>query len=225
MLLKKLMITLSVIAMVATLGLIQGCSESDKAVEPVVTNISPADDIDQNFEISAFDTTNIMWNSDALKDVVRIPTAATSSWSVINGRIYSRAVRDFLKYVGVQCKPWANRVVRDATGYSLPSTHWNDYYLNYGPHITRIVNGHVIGGGTVERGIGYGNIIQMRIKTSGYTGPHTAIFVAYSGSGMWWIDSNWYMRTHPNRVFMHHVSFDWFRRYVGTEYSVYQAWN
>jgi hypothetical protein len=39
MLLKKLMIALSVIAMVATLGLIQGCSENENPVEPLITDV------------------------------------------------------------------------------------------------------------------------------------------------------------------------------------------
>jgi len=229
MLKKNFLITFVVIAMIATLGLIQGCSESDKVVEPIVkVDNDTGEDLDLLFELSAFDTANILWDYEIDKDRLDPPKATSGWWWPINIRIWGRAIQDNGRNVGVQCKPWANRVVRDATGFSLPSTmpYPNDFKFYPGGHVEKIVDGNVIGGGTIERGIGLGNIIQMHINTRDYKGPHTAIFYMYYGNGMYWIDSNWFSRYgYPNYVFIHYVSWDWFRKYVGTKYSVYQAHN
>jgi len=232
---KRILLTLGVIAMVAAFAFIQGCSNDDNPIQALAESqvggeqLSIESDIDNkdlSFEMSVYDTSTIAWDYNLIKDLIPSLPVNASGWAVINARIFNRALQDNCRNVYKECKPWASEdVVNDATGYTLPSTHWNDYYLNSGAHVTRIVDGNVWGGGTIERGLSYGNIIQMKIQTSGYMGPHTAIFVCYTSSGMWWIDSNWYTRSHPNWVFIHHVPFSWFRSYVGSKYSVYQAWD
>lgn len=146
-------------------------------------------------------------------------------WWYVNQAIWNRAHQDIGNNVGLECKPWASKVVQDATGFALPSTQANGYYLNAG-HAFKIVDGNVIGGGTIESGVGIGNIIQMYISSGSFIGPHTAIFyryVVYNGiPGMYWIESNFLARY---TVYVRFVSFDWFRSRVGTKYSVYQAQN
>ncbi len=180
-------------------------------------------------ECSAYDLSMIAPTDTVLKVPVRSPLAADNAWWwYINQAIWNRAHQDIGQNVYVQCKPWASAVVKDATGFALPATSSTDFYLNSG-HVIKIVDGNVIGGGTIESGLGVGNIIQMHLATSKYNGPHTTIFyryVIYNGvAGMYWVDSNWFTEDFPDYVFVHFVSFDWFRRYVGTKYSVYQAMN
>lgn len=142
-------------------------------------------------------------------------------WWYVNQAIWNRAQQDIGKNLGMQCKPWASGVVQYATGFALPSTQSNGFYLNAG-HSFKIVDGNVIGGGTIESGIGIGNIIQMYISSGSYIGPHTAIFYAYVQGGMYWVDCNFVA---PGKVSIHFVSWDWFHSRVGTRYSIYQAQN
>lgn len=209
------------------LMIVAGCEglnqSKDKPTAPEI--------MDDNTELSAFDESSIVWDLDLQENETisdSLPVLANAWWWYVNWDIWYRAHRDIGHNVDMECKPWASTIVHDVTGFWLPSTQSNGYYLNSG-HVQMIVDGHTVGGGTIERGIGVGNIIQMRIKTRRYTGPHTAIFYHYVTRnglpGMYWVDSNWFTDTYPEYVYVHFVSFDWFRRYVGTEYSVYQANN
>lgn len=67
MLKKSFLITFMVIAMVATLGLIQGCSESDKVMEPLLT------DVEETFDEQTSE------NNDS-RDVRPVMAASASSW-------------------------------------------------------------------------------------------------------------------------------------------------
>ncbi|MFH1236110.1 MAG: hypothetical protein V1685_04205 [Parcubacteria group bacterium] len=221
---KIVSLMLTIVALAGAGVLVTGCGE--KATSPNESGI-------RDLELSAFDPSMIVMGDDLVLDTKSIGqnfAADYAWWWYVNRDIWYRAHEDIGDDVGVQCKPWASDVVRDVTGFSLPSTTAapNDFYLNDG-HVIKIVDGNVVGGGTIEYGIGRGNIIQMHITSKSYDGPHTAIFYRYGtyegAEGMFWIDSNWWKHTFPNHVFVHFVSFDWFRRNVGTKYSIYQATN
>lgn len=178
------------------------------------------------FDLSPFDSAVIISidSLDIFTDNNLRGSGGNAWWWYVNQAIWNRAHQDIGDDVGLDCKPWASNVVKDATGFALPSTGSPDFYLNSG-HVIMIVDGNTPGGGTIEYGISVGNIIQMHIKSSNYDGPHTAIFYRYVDAGMYWIDSNWYQKAYPHYVYVHYVSFDWFRSKVDTRYSIYQAQN
>ncbi len=156
------------------------------------------------------------------------PTSADRAWwrnlrQVDRDRlILDRASRDLDKYVGVECKPWVQRIVPEASRNvaSVPLTADGGYgwYWNPGPYL--------VGMSVNIRYVQPGWIVQMRRTTAtGGIGPHTAIVYARVADGIWWIDSNFYHTSQPNVVKMHFESFAAFDRAVCSTgpctYSVY----
>jgi len=91
MLFKKLAIFGIACVLIIAFGMIQGCDKEKNSVNSFseVTNS----------DLISFDSTDVMWNIDSLQNLLDINGVAKSSWSVINGRIYCRAIRDLNKYV------------------------------------------------------------------------------------------------------------------------------
>ena len=237
---------LFLLALIMGLGLIAGC-ESMTPVEPESVGNSW---LDEEFVTIAVDLAEL---EEVLQQLAEneelsglIEQAATEQgidlpqndrgnawWWYVNRAIWNRAHRDIGHYVGVECKPWANRVVKSATGFNLPRTQNNDMYFDSG-HSFMIVDGHTVGGGTIKRGVGIGNIVQMKIISSSYVGPHTAIFYRYTTpaekryngwNGMLLIDSNFFISSWPKYVYVHYVPWSWWDDKVWNRYSVYQAQN
>jgi hypothetical protein len=102
--------------------------------------------------------------------------------------ILTRAYKDNGKNVGIQCKPWVQKVVSEASRgvVAVPTTtdsatgwKWNSskYVKSLGSDINSAMPG---------------DIVQMNIKgKDGVPGPHTAIVSARILSTIWWIDSNY----------------------------------
>ena len=65
------------------------------------------------------------------------PQQVYASWYYINSRIYIRAYADNGRYVGLNCKDWVRRVVKDATGKDVPSTSYGGWgwYWNWSPYV------------------------------------------------------------------------------------------
>lgn len=87
---------------------------------------------------------------------------------------------------GGQCKEWVQMsVVKPASNNHVllplnnPAPY--DWYWQYD------TTGHAVGYGTYLEWVGYGDIIQMRLKNGM---PHTMIVVWNMGSGLWVVDSN-----------------------------------
>lgn len=135
-----------------------------------------------------------------------------------NQAILDRAYRDIGIDVKMQCKPWVQRVVPDASRgvATVPATspdpagwYWqmNAYAIRYYGNIRYVKPGW---------------IVQMNLKkTDGTITPHTAIVVGVSSSGVNWIDSNFYSKTQPNVVTVHFMTFTDFERitYINGQYK------
>jgi hypothetical protein len=99
--------------------------------------------------------------------------------------IFWRATSDLTnppKYVGLDCKDWARKVVSDASQgvVSLPSTSTvSDWTWGASPYVQNV--------GSIY-GVVSGNIVQMHRNS---TGVHTAIVYGNDGKTITWIDSNW----------------------------------
>jgi hypothetical protein len=154
-------------------------------------------------------------------------SAADAAWwrglgqSGRNQVILDRAARDINQPVGVQCKPWVQRVVTDASrgAATVPTTapdpagwYWqpNAYAIRYYGSISAVRPGW---------------IVQMNLrKADGTISPHTAIVVGVSTSGIFWIESN-YDSKHPNTVYTRFQTFADFERqtYINGQarYSLY----
>lgn len=141
----------------------------------------------------------------------------TSSQNDRNQAILARAFADFGAYVGVNCKTWASKIVRDANGgaFSLPwnAPSPNDYYWEYSAH----VGSNFFGIYNAEPGW----IVQMRVlELDGSVGPHTAIVADADDAGVTFIESNWC----PNNcatVSMRFVPFESFGSPEIPDYTAY----
>ncbi len=104
-------------------------------------------------------------------------------WQVSrNYYIMMRANQDRDKYVALNCKEWARKVVFDASKgvVSLPSTYpnangWQWYGSSYVQQLSGI-------SATLP-----GDVVQMNLQT----GPHTAIVFSNDGTNVCWMESNW----------------------------------
>lgn len=124
--------------------------------------------------------------------------------------------------VGVQCKPWVQNVVRDASrGMSYPPQNAsNGYQWQNGGSGSSYSQPHYIPYREPIYGASSGDIVQMMWQNrNGTSYPHTAIVTGRYNGGMNWTDSNWYGN---NSVNTHNVSYDDFRRATNGRYSVYQ---
>ena len=141
---------------------------------------------------------------------------------------YTQASRNFLivnkaysylgQYVGLNCKDWARKVVKEASNHvTLPSTYpdANGWYWYYDVNVVGMSGG--------IRSVQPGWIVQMNWrKDDGTITPHTAIVSSVTGTGVYFIESNWCsnncMIVSATPRF---VSFADFESRVGTKYSVY----
>lgn len=133
----------------------------------------------------------------------------------LNSRICYYAEGQIGVYSGLQCKPWASWLVHYVCGKWLPSTASTSgcascgWYWNYSPSVC------VGFRGPIEL-IVPGQLIQMWLGTNN---PHTAICVALTATGMYWIDSNYVASL---RVGVHYVSFSTFYAMTNWYFTVYQ---
>ncbi|MFH1187761.1 MAG: hypothetical protein V1688_02765 [bacterium] len=101
-----------------------------------------------------------------------------------NQAILNEAYRDINKPVGLCCKDWAKRVVKNASNrlVALPAT--TDCYPYYYWKPSKDVLSR---SGRIESAVP-GEIVQMYTI---YNHPHTAIVYGISKSGVTFIESNW----------------------------------
>jgi hypothetical protein len=129
-----------------------------------------------------------------------------------NFYILVRGTADLNQFVRVECKPWLQRVVHDASGgiVTVPRTTNNGLGWEWESSQDCVRYFKTI------RYVVQGDIIQMRWKTAKrqppeyggeYWIPHTAIVRSVSSTGMEWLDSNWYSKTAHNVVKSHPVIF------------------
>lgn len=101
------------------------------------------------------------------------------------GAIIYRAYQDDGKKVGLNCKEWARKVVYDASGGAvwLPSTNSSNYYWEPHPY--------VYGFSSLLQYAHSGDIVQMRWKAALNYGPHTAIIIQVSSTGVCFMELNY----------------------------------
>ncbi|MFA6308093.1 MAG: hypothetical protein WCS88_02625 [Patescibacteria group bacterium] len=148
-------------------------------------------------------------------------SAATYStwWSNLgqigrNQAILDRAYRDINRYVGLNCKDWARKVVYDASKgvVTLPTTLPNasGWYFAYSPYLVGMSGG--------IRSVQPGWIVQINWRLSdGSITPHTFIVVGRSPYGINVIESNWCAY---NKVCTRYISFSDFAQKV-SRYTCY----
>ena len=103
-----------------------------------------------------------------------------------NAAILYRADQDYAnppKYVGLNCKDWARKVVSDASHgvVNLPSTRTDGIDWQWSG------SNYVQNQGSISAAAP-GDIVQMHRNS---TGIHTAIVMGNDGTNIIWIDSNW----------------------------------
>lgn len=168
------------------------------------------------------------WDDDTEDEWGEVDQAATSgdvAWwrgltqTTRNQLILNQAGRDLGKNVGLQCKPWVQRVVSLASKgvATVPATCPNSsgWYWCAG--------GNAVGLSMPIQNVKPGYIVQMNIKLAGGgTGPHTAIVYLVDSGGIWWLDSNF---VGTNKVGLHYQTFATFLNSVNIggsyKYSVY----
>lgn len=139
-----------------------------------------------------------------------------------NQQIVNRARQDVGRNVGMECKPWAQNVVRDASrGMSYPPQNApNGYQWQGGGYGSSYYQPSYIPYREPIYGAQPGDIVQMMWQNrNGTSYPHTAIVTDRYNNGMSWTDANWYG---DQSVYTHNVSYDDFRRAAGSNYSVYR---
>ena len=138
------------------------------------------------------------------------------SQSQKDDEIMNTAFADYGLYVGIQCKPWVQRVVNTATSghVTVPLTQSNQYQW-YDDQ-----SGHIVGRSTLIENVQRADIIQMYLYINGGWTPHTAIVVYKDSSGMMWIDSNWVA---TNTVGTHYVTYSQFYSWASNRYTVYHV--
>jgi hypothetical protein len=152
--------------------------------------------------------------------IVTTAVAATTGWhglsqSQRNSRILNRADDDLNQNVGMSCKEWVRRVVRNASGgeVGIPSNQ-NDYTWNSHPYVYRCPQPYPISW------VQPGQIIQMRwTNANGTSTPHTAIVLSRTSTSMTWIDSNW---QGDEVVRTHSMTYSHFNNRVGNNYNIYE---
>jgi len=110
----------------------------------------------------------------------------------LNGHTYSQGTASqSLYYSGLQCKPWVTSVVSTASSgaVSLPATASDGYQWNSSPHVMTMSSN--------LQALQPGWILQLEESASfiarnkSATGPHTAIVLSVSPTGIYLLDSNW----------------------------------
>ncbi len=131
-------------------------------------------------------------------------------------QIINTANLDNGKNVGIQCKPWVQKVVALASSnhVAVPTTKTNGYEWNNDPY------GHVLGRSTMIENVRRADIVQMYVYTKLYSGPHTAIVVSKDANGINWMDSNWIA---TNTVGIHYMTFAEFYSVTHSKYTVYHV--
>jgi hypothetical protein len=128
--------------------------------------------------------------------------------------ILNRAKADNGKYVGVECKPWVQRVFPSASRnvVDVPPTYPNasGYSWYSSPYFVKA--------GSITSVLP-GDVVQMRWNG----GPHTFIVVSRQSTGLTVIDSNFSSKTKPNYVQIHSITFKEFAAKTGGYYTVYRV--
>ena len=141
------------------------------------------------------------------------------SQSQRDAAIVNQAYNDVIQqnHNGLSCKDYARdlvlRVSRNVV--SLPSTCPNadGYYWCQDANTAPMAENW--------RNVIVGQIVQMNVRfIDGHIGPHTAVVARKDSSGVYFIDSNWYKTTDPNRVRFHYLSYIDLASVV-TAYTVY----
>lgn len=125
-----------------------------------------------------------------------------------NEAIASRALQDLNRNVGLNCKEWARKVVKEASGnvVLLPQTLPNasGWYWADSPYVVGMSGG--------IRGVQRGWVVQTNWRLSnGTITPHTFIVLSRTSSGVNIIESNW---AAPLTVKQRYVSFATFEAQV-----------
>lgn len=116
-------------------------------------------------------------------------TVAQAGWHELsqssrNQAIINTACRDLNKKVGLSCKEWVQKVVKNASGgaVAVPQTVDPPGYYWY---CSRYAVGKT---GRIENAKP-GEIVQMDLTN--YVNPHTAIILSVSTKGVTFIECNW----------------------------------
>ncbi len=120
-----------------------------------------------------------------------LPNFASAGWhelsqSARNQAITNAACRDLNQPVGLSCKLWVQKIVKNASNgaVSVPQTvDPPGYYWYYNCYVASRT-------GRIENAKP-GEIVQMRVNLAGYQGPHTAIILSISAKGITFIECNW----------------------------------
>jgi hypothetical protein len=156
-------------------------------------------------------------------------TAAILAWNKLSQStkdltLYSTALYDVNKKVGLCCKDWVRKVVLNASGLTIPSTVVapNSGYDYTWKQDNSWVCGNIVGRSTAIQYVNFMDIIQMQLLLkNGTYGPHTTIVVSTDAKGMNWMDSNWDPVNHPDSVCVHYITYASFNSMVGTRYNIY----
>lgn len=147
--------------------------------------------------------------------------------SARNQAIVDRTFQDLGKNVGIECKPWAQRVVSQASTnvatLGLTVTSPTNQTLNPWGWGLEQPHAYTVGVSTGIQNVQPGWIVQMRVPLSGGgITPHTAIVLGRSSTEISWIESNW---RHDTTVRIRTQTFDEFLAQVQRDgeyqYSVY----
>jgi hypothetical protein len=132
----------------------------------------------------------------------------------LNGHSLSGVPPIALYNSGLQCKPWVQWVVSNASSgwVSLPATEPNNYQWNAGAHVVQM--------SSTLASLQPGWILQLQRANN--AGPHTAIVLSASTAGIYFLDSNWVEWPQvQNEVAVHFMTLPQFNS-AFTEYSIYQ---
>lgn len=164
--------------------------------------------------------------------LIASPLTSFQCWSCMtdqqrNDLILNRARSEIgINYANTSygtCKKWAIKAVQDVGGPMLPfnftnssadPTYYNARWYD-SQHIVIWQGAYYCPASFMYHGIVPGNIVQMRLGTSGI---HTAIIESVSSTSMTWIDCNWQFDSVVRR---HTVSLSWWAGSV-TAWTVYQ---
>lgn len=150
--------------------------------------------------------------------------SGTNTWHSMaqwqrNQAIVNRAYQYLNINVGIQCKEWVRKVVKEASvnHVTIPATSPapNDWYWQ-----SDYPYNNVVGMSTLAEYMQVGWIIQMRLSTGI---AHTAIVVGNNGYGITLIDSNWFSTSAPNTVKTHFLTYTEFysKLAFSSSFSVY----
>lgn len=125
----------------------------------------------------------------------------------------------YLYNPGIECKPWAEWVVSNASNWAvaLPSTG-ADYQWNPDPfhHVTQMSSASTPVQPSTLAALQPGWILQL--QRAGGAGPHTAIVLSATIAGVYFLDSNWVAK---NEAGIHFLSVTDFNKDFA-RYTVYQ---